>query len=85
MLKKYLPDWELHSLIGKELWDFLSDDPTFHNKLLRILQSSAEKILSNNTIIDHIEGCVTRVTNKELLQRYGDGAQGVNSYLEDIF
>ena len=38
LLRQYIPDWEKRTLIGRELSDFLSDDPTYHNYLLKYLQ-----------------------------------------------
>ena len=38
--KTSLPDWEKRTLIGREFWDFVSDDPDYHKKLMILLRSS---------------------------------------------
>lgn len=84
LLKKYLPDWEMKTLIGKELWDFLSDDPDLHSRVLKVLREQATIVLNGNNILDELDNCVKRVT-EEFLDRYGDGQDGVDRYLDDLF
>lgn len=55
LLKQYLPDWEKRTLIGKELWVFITNDEKYHHKLIDMLLFSSKQILANNTIIDKIE------------------------------
>lgn len=84
ILKQLLPDWEMKTLIGKELWDFVSDDPNYHAKLFDTLRVSAQQILHSSSISDEIEKCITRV-RKEFIERYGDGEKGVKNYIDEIF
>lgn len=55
LLKQYLPDWEKRTLIGKELWIFVSDDKNYHEKLIEMLMDTSKRILANETIMDKIE------------------------------
>ncbi len=55
LLKMYLPKWEKRTLIGKELWIFLTDDEKYHQKLIETLLSASKYIMANDTIIDKIE------------------------------
>lgn len=55
LLKQYLPEWERRTLIGKELWIFITDDEEYHHKLITMLMDASKKILANDTIIDKIE------------------------------
>ncbi len=55
LMKQYLPDWEDRTLIGKELWIFITNDENYHQKLVKMLLDASKKILINQTIIDKIE------------------------------
>lgn len=84
LLKSYLPDQELKTLIGRELWDFLSDDTELHSHVLNILRQEAIRVLNGNNIVGEVEACVRKVT-KEFVERYGDGPEGVKKYVDYIF
>ncbi|MGC9107494.1 MAG: PmeII family type II restriction endonuclease [Infirmifilum sp.] len=84
LLKQYLPDYEMRTLIGRELWDFLSDDPNMHSKVLDILRQEALRILKDKNIINEVEDCINRLKN-EFLEKYGEGYEGVRKYINDIF
>ncbi len=63
LLKQYLPDWENRTLIGKELWIFITNDEDYHHKLIEMLLSASKQILANDTIIDKIEDKIKPLTN----------------------
>lgn len=84
LLKKYLPDWEMKTLIGKDLWDFLSDDPDLHHRVLDILRSQAVDVLTGDTILQELESCVKNTVD-EFTSKYGGGSEGVSRYIDDIF
>jgi len=84
LMKQLLPDWELKTLIGRELWDFISDDPEYHTRLFDTLRRSAQAVLASHSICEEIERCVDRVTG-EFVAKYGDGDAGVSNYISDIF
>lgn len=84
IMKKMLPDWEVRTLIGRELWDFVSEDPTYHITLFDTLRKSAVSILNKRSLCDEIETCVERM-KKEFIAKYGDSANGVNNYIKEIF
>jgi len=84
LLKQLLPDWEMRTLIGRELWDFLSEDPDYSSQLFEILRNSAAKVLQQHSITDAIEACVGRIKD-EFISQYGEGSQGVSNYMADIF
>lgn len=62
-MKQYLPDWENRTLIGKELWIFITDDQNYHEKLVQMLLSASKEILGNQTIIDKIENRIRPILN----------------------
>ncbi len=84
LMRTYLPDMEVRTLVGKELWDFLSGDSNFHSRLFDDLRAAALAILGNKSIQEEINGKV-----HELLavfeQRYGSGEEGVSNYINSIF
>lgn len=69
LMKQYLPEWEKRTLIGKELWMFLTDDKEYHHKLIEMLLSSSQQVLSNDTIISKIENKITPLV-KEFNKKY---------------
>lgn len=55
LLKMYLPDWENKTLVGKELWDFISEDKNYHIMLLEHIDSVANAVLHEVSIVQKIE------------------------------
>ena len=51
----YLPKWEKRTLIGKELWEFVSGKKNYHDKLVDILFKTSKTLLADATFIDKIE------------------------------
>jgi hypothetical protein len=84
LLKQILPDWEIQTLIGRELWDFLSEDSDYSCRLFEVLRKSAHLILHENSIYEEIERCADKITH-EFIQEFGDSEQGVSNYINSIF
>lgn len=82
-LRTHLPDWELQTLIGAELWDFLADDPHYHDGLCHTLRQAASLVLGQRSFVEEIDDCVKRI-EQEFLDKYGPGEAGVQSYLQDM-
>ncbi len=55
LYKMYLPKWEKRTLIGKELWEFVSGKKNYHDKLVDILFKTSKALLADSTFIDKIE------------------------------
>jgi len=62
LYKQYLPRWEERTLIGTELWDFISDDPVYHEKLIRLLTDTADVLLNNHSLVEVIDAKVLDLT-----------------------
>ena len=62
LYKQYLPDWGNRTLIGTELWDFISDDPSYHEKLIKLLTETAEVFLDDHSLVEVIEEKVVKLT-----------------------
>lgn len=84
LMRQWLPKWEMRTLVGKELWDFVSDDPNYHSKLFKILTESAYQILKNKSIYNEIDLCCERLV-KIFISKYGNSTEGVLRYIDEIF
>jgi len=81
LMKSYLPNWEARTLIGKELWEFVSGEADFHLKVLERIKKAAEEILRLNSIVDEIENTTKRITD-EFKEKYGND---IESYIKSLF
>jgi hypothetical protein len=84
LFSRYLPNNEDRTLIGRELWDFVTDDPTYLGTLFETLVDSARRILSTRSINDEINLCIERNV-QAFIERYGEGEVGINNYIDHIF
>jgi hypothetical protein len=84
LLRTYLPDWEKRTLIGRELWDFISEDPTYHEKLFPMLAEASSQVLGNESIEERIQRRIETIT-QEFSKKYGVSNNAVKKYLADIF
>ncbi|MEM0135988.1 MAG: PmeII family type II restriction endonuclease [Thermoplasmatales archaeon] len=84
LLKQYMPDWEARTLIGRDLWNRLSGNQAMHTQVIDILRKSAVDVLNGKDMLSELEDCVLRIT-KEFIEKYGDGEEGVQKYIDDLF
>lgn len=84
LLKQILPNSEMITLIGRELWDFVSEDTRYTVNLFEVLRLSASQVLAQSSIAEAIERCSDRLID-EFIEKYGEGSQGVFNYIADIF
>lgn len=83
LFKQHLTDWTDHTLIGKELWQFLSDDEGYVETLLTELGRAARQVLGERSIVESIDERIDAITD-EFVKAHGDGSEGVEKYLADI-
>jgi len=83
LLRQLMENYEEKTLIGRELWEFLSGDTAFLDRLLETLKETALSIMNTRSILDEIEVAVERVT-KEFIDKFGDGEDGVKNYIRTI-
>ena len=62
MLRLYLDDWEEHTLIGTELWEYVSNHPGYHMKLMTVIKDTASVVLKKKSIIKLIEQRIKTLT-----------------------
>lgn len=55
ILETYVEDWKDKTLIGKELWDYISQNETYHETLMNTIQDTAELFLGDNSLIEKID------------------------------
>ena len=69
LLEKYLKDWEEKTLVGKDLWDYVSKEENYHETLLRTIEATAKTVLKNGSILKKIKSKVT-VILKDFNEKY---------------
>jgi hypothetical protein len=84
LFQTYLPDWKKKTLIGRELWDFISGDRTYHERIFPVLAEGAAQVLGTESIAFRIDQCVDRIT-KEFCSKYKPQSTAVSKYIEAIF
>jgi len=83
LLEQYLKDWENKTLIGRELWEFLSGDKNFIDRVISTLRKVALDILKTDSMITVIESSIERIT-RDFIEKFGDGADGVKKFIDSI-
>lgn len=83
LIRQYLSGYEKRILVGRELWEFLSEDSELLSRVLDILLEQAISILNGENLIDEVEKSIVRVT-KEFVSQYGEGTEGVRRYIGQI-
>lgn len=83
LLESYLPDWEIKTLIGRELWDFVGDDEKFHEEVCVILREAAHQVLNQRTFVGEIDSKASAL-EEEFIDRFGQGGDGVKAFIDSI-
>jgi hypothetical protein len=83
LLKKYLPDWEMRVLVGKELWQFVSNDSRHHRRVCNILRQTALTVLHKSSIVSEMDAAIKRITS-EFEAKYGRSEKAVEKYVQKI-
>ncbi len=69
LYKMYLPEWNRRTLIGKELWEFVSGQKNYQERLVEILFKTSKALLAGDTFIKKIEEKIIPLTI-EFKQKY---------------
>ncbi len=62
LLENYLPKWDKRTLIGQELWDYVTSNPDYHDILMAKIQQVAVSFLGMDSIVVKIEDRISRLT-----------------------
>lgn len=63
ILETYVENWKDKTLIGKELWDYISGDESYHETLMNIIQETAEAFLGSESLIEKIDNKISSLSN----------------------
>ena len=55
LLQTYVKDWQEKTLVGKELWDFISGKPNYHVTLINTINNTANAVLGNESIVSQMD------------------------------
>lgn len=80
LFKQYLEKWENRTLIGTELWDFITEDENYHLTLTTSIQQIAETLLAQQSIIDKVEEKVNALVNS-----FNEKYSGIDEYLSQLW
>ena len=70
ILETYVADWRNKTLIGAELWDYISDNSNYHVILMNTIQSTAEAFLGTASLIEKIDNKIELLLD-DFRQKYG--------------
>lgn len=79
-LKKYLKDWEDKTLVGKELWDFVSENDNYHSLLIETIDTVAKSAFKNKSIVRKIDEKI-----KELIIEFDKNFKDLKEYYESLW
>lgn len=80
LFRQYLNRWEEHTLIGTELWDYITGDENYHQVLMERIKQIAEALLEHQSILACIENKVSSLT-EQFGEKYGD----IDHYLSQLW
>ena len=55
ILETYVENWRDKTLIGKDLWDYISNNESYHEILMNTIQETAEAFLGAESLIEKID------------------------------
>lgn len=70
ILETYVADWRNKTLIGAELWDYISDNSNYHMILMNTIQSTAEAFLGTASLIEKIDNKIELLLD-DFRRKYG--------------
>lgn len=71
ILETYVKDWKNKTLIGAEFWDYISDNPNYHNVLMDTIHQTAESFLNEISLVDAIDEKILSLID-DFNHKYGD-------------
>lgn len=80
LLKTYVPNWKAKTLVGKELWDFVSENENYHSTLIQSIDDVANSTLHNVSIVQKIENRIA-----ELITEFHDKYSNLGEYYESLW
>lgn len=82
-IRDNLPDFDERVIVGRELWEFVSGEDGYHERVLAAMEQAAQKTLGSDSVIDAIEDSIARIT-AEFQAKYGSGPDAVKRSIEEF-
>lgn len=80
LLETYVPNWEEKTLVGRELWDFISENKNYHTLLIQSIDDVANTILKDISIVQKIEDKIS-----ELIKAFYSKHSNLDEYYESLW
>lgn len=80
LLRTYVPEWERKTLVGKELWDFISENENYHTILIENIDNVANSVLQNVSIVQKIEERISY-----LIEQFYKDYSSLSEYYESLW
>lgn len=81
IVKNYMKDWKKQLLVGREFWEFVSDQKDYHSKVLCWIDSEISKI-HNRSMDVEINNLIKRILI-EFKRKYGNDEKAVKKYVKE--
>lgn len=78
ILETYVENWRDKTLIGKELWDYISGNDSYHEILMNTIQETAEAFLGDESLIEKIDNKIETLL-ADFQSNYGSMVNFYNS------
>ena len=69
-------------MIGKEVWEFVSDENQYDSKVMKWMVEAVNDLDLSNKILDQVELTVSRLA-EEFEEEFGKGEEGVQKYISE--
>ncbi len=80
LLKTYVPNWEDKTLVGKQLWNCISENENYHTLLIESIENVANTTLQNVSIVQKIEDRIA-----ELIAVFYANYGSLSEYYESLW
>lgn len=71
ILETYVDNWREKTLIGAELWDYISDNPDYHSVLMNTIHETAAAYLGDISLVHSIDDKIISLVN-DFNRSYGN-------------
>lgn len=80
LLETYVEDWRRKTLVGRELWDYVSQNEDYHKILIANIDEVAKKVLHNASVVKMIEKKI-----QDLLEDFNCKYSSLEDYYETLW
>ncbi len=80
LLESYVKDWKEKTLVGKELWDYISGKENYYQTLINTINNTANVVLNNDSIVHKIDNKVIL-----LLEDFHTNFSSIDDYYNSLW